>query len=61
MKLIWAVLSSAVIVLSTVYIPALNPVFKTVPLDLKSMLIVFGFVLVVPFVSGIIGIFKTKH
>jgi len=61
MKLIWAVLSSAAIVLSTVFVPAFNPVFKTVPLDLKSMLIVFGFVLVVPFVSGIIGIFKTKH
>ena len=61
MKLIWAVLSSAVIVLSTVFVPAFNPVFKTVPLDLKSMLIVFGFVLAVPFVSGIIGIFKTKH
>ena len=61
MKLVFAVLSSAIIVLSTVYISALNPVFKTVPLDLKSMLIVFGFVLAVPFVSGIIGIFKTKH
>ena len=28
---------------------------------MRQMLIVFGFVLVVPFVSGIIGIFKTKH
>ena len=60
MKLIWAVLSSALIVLSTVYVPQLNVVFKTVPLDLKSVLVVFGFVLVVPFVSGIIGIFKKK-
>ena len=30
MKLVWAVLSSAIIVLSTVYSPALNPIFKTV-------------------------------
>lgn len=59
-KLIFAVLSSAVIVLSTVYIPALNPIFKTVPLDLKSVLTVLGFSFVVPFILGIIGIFKKK-
>ena len=59
-KLIFAVLSSAIIVLSTVYIPALNPVFKTVPLDLKSVLTVLGFSFVVPFVLGIIGLFKKK-
>ena len=60
MKLIFAVLSSAVIVLSTVYVPALNPIFKTVPLDLKSVLTVLGFSFAVPVVSGIIGIFKKK-
>ena len=59
-KLIFAVLSSAIIVLSTVYVPALNPVFKTVPLDLKSVLTVLGFSFVVPFVLGIIGLFKKK-
>jgi Ca2+-transporting ATPase len=59
-KLIFAVLSSAVIVLSTVYIPALNPIFKTVPLDLKSVSTVLGFSFVVPFILGIIGIFKKK-
>lgn len=60
MKLIFAVLSSAAIVLSTVYVPALNPIFKTVPLDLKSVLTVLGFSFAVPVVSGIIGIFKKK-
>ena len=58
MKLIWAVLSSAVIVLNTVYIPALSVIFKTVPLDAKSMLAVLGFTIVVPLISGIIGIFR---
>ncbi|MBQ3501598.1 MAG: cation transporting ATPase C-terminal domain-containing protein, partial [Oscillospiraceae bacterium] len=60
MKLVWAVLSSAIIVLSTVYIPALNPIFKTVPLDLKSVLMTLGFCFVVPVVSGIFGFFKTR-
>ena len=58
MKLIWAVFSSAIIVLSTVFIPAFNPVFKTVPLDLKSVLTVLGFSFIVPVVSGFIGLFK---
>ena len=60
MKLVWAVLSSAIIVLSTVYIPALNPIFKTVPLDLKSVLMTLGFCFVVPVVSGIFGFFKIR-
>ena len=59
-KLVFAVISSAIIVLSTVYITALNPIFKTVPLDLKSMLIVLGFSFAVPFFAGIIGLFKKK-
>ena len=57
-KLIFAVLSSAAIVLSTVYIPALCPIFKTVPLDLKSFLTVLAFSFAVPLAFGIIGIFK---
>ncbi|MBR3611015.1 MAG: cation-translocating P-type ATPase [Oscillospiraceae bacterium] len=61
MKLFWAVISSAAIVLSTVYIPALATVFKTVPLDGKSMLTVLGFSAVVPVISGIIGIFRRKR
>lgn len=60
MKLFWAVVSSAVIVLSTVYVPALNPIFKTVPLDFKSVLIVLCFTLAVPLLSGIIGLFGRK-
>ena len=60
MKLIWAVFSSALIVLSTVYIPALNPIFKTVPLDSKSVLAVLGFSFAVPIISGIISFFKKK-
>ena len=60
MKLVWAVLSSAIIVLSTVYIPALNPIFKTVPLDIKSVFAVLVFSFLVPLVFGIIGILKKK-
>ena len=56
--LCWAVVFSAAAVLSTVYVPILNPVFKTVPLDLKSMLAVLGYSFAVPIISGIIGIFK---
>ena len=59
-KLIWAVFSSALIVLSTVYIPALNPIFKTVPLDLKSILTVLGFSFVVPILWGIFALFRKK-
>ncbi|MBR6657271.1 MAG: cation-translocating P-type ATPase [Oscillospiraceae bacterium] len=59
-KLIFAVLSSAIIVLSTVYVPALEPVFKTVPLDLKSVLAVLGFSFAVPAALGIFGLFKRK-
>ena len=57
MKLVWAVLSSAAIVLSTAYIPLLNPIFKTVPLDSKSVLIMLGFCFAVPLACGIFGIF----
>ena len=60
MKLVWAVISSAAIVLSTVYIPALNTVFKTVPLDIKSVLTVLGFIFCVPVFSGILQFFRRK-
>ncbi len=60
MKLIWAVISSAAIVLSTVYIPAMNLVFKTVPLDLKSVLTVLGFSFAVPVLYGVVKTFKKK-
>ncbi len=59
-KLIWAVLSSAAIVLSTVYVPALNPVFKTVPLGQSSVFAVLVFSLIVPAFLGIFGLFKRK-
>lgn len=59
-KLIFAVLSSAIIVLSTVYIPALNPIFKTVPLDSTCLLITSGFIFFVPLISGIITSFKNR-
>lgn len=61
MKLVWAVVSSAAIVLSTVYIPALNPIFKTVPLDAVSMLTVIGFTLAAPVISEIFGFFRKKE
>ena len=60
MKLIFAVLSSAAIVLSTVYIPSLGTIFKTVPLDAKSMLAVLGFTLLVPAVTAVFSLFKKK-
>ena len=60
MKLVFAVLLSAIIVLSTVYVPALASIFNTAALDLKSMLVVLGFTFAVPFVFGIIGLFKKR-
>ena len=53
-KLIFAVLSSAAIVLSTVYIPALRPVFKTVALGGGEMLTVLCATAAVPLISSII-------
>ena len=53
-KLIFAALSSAAIVLSTVYIPALQPVFKTVSLGGGELLVVLTATLAVPLVSAII-------
>lgn len=53
-KLILAALSSAAIVLSTVYIPALQPVFKTVALGGGELLVVLTATLAVPLVSAII-------
>lgn len=53
-KLILAALSSAAIVLSTVYIPALQPVFKTVTLGGGELLVVLTATLAVPLVSAII-------
>ena len=47
-------LSSAAIVLSTVYIPALQPVFKTVALGGGELLVVLTATLAVPLVSAII-------
>ena len=60
MKLVFAVLLSAIIVLSTVYVPALASIFNTAALDLKSMLVVLGFTFAVPFIFGIIGLFKKR-
>ena len=53
-KLILAALSSAAIVLSTVYIPALQPVFKTVTLGGGELLVVLTATLAVPLVSAVI-------
>ena len=50
----FAALSSAAIVLSTVYIPALQPVFKTVSLGGGELLVVLTATLAVPLVSAII-------
>lgn len=61
LKLVFAVISSAAIVLSTVYIPTLNPIFKTVPLDKNSMLTVLIFTFAVPLISGIISLFRKKR
>ena len=58
--LIWAVVSSAAIVLSTVYVPSLCPIFKTVPLDMNSMLAVLGFSFAVPLISALFALFKKK-
>lgn len=57
-KLVFAVLSSAAIVLSTVYIPALQPVFKTVALGGGEMLAVLCATLAVPLISALIMLFR---
>ena len=57
-KLVFAVLSSAAIVLSTVYIPALQPVFKTVALGGGEMLTVLCATLAVPLISALIMLFR---
>ena len=57
-KLIFAVISSAAIVLSTVYIPALQPIFKTVALGGGEMLAVLCATLAVPLVSSVIMLLR---
>lgn len=57
-KLVLAVLSSAVIVLSTVYLPTLQPIFKTTALSTGEMLIILGATVSVPLVSSIIMLIR---
>lgn len=57
-KLIFAAISSAAIVLSTVYIPYLQPIFKTVSLSGSEMLAVLCSTLSVPLVSSVIMLLR---
>lgn len=57
-KLIFAVISSAAIVLSTVYLPGFQPVFKTITLGTGEMLIILAATLSVPLISSVIMLIR---
>lgn len=42
MYLVWAVLSSLVLMLLVIYIPSLQPIFHTVPIQLKDWMLIIG-------------------
>ncbi len=60
LKLVFAVILMVALVLSTVYIPTLGAIFKTAPLSTSEVLTVLGFSFAVPFLWGIISLFKRK-
>jgi P-type Ca2+ transporter type 2C len=43
MYLVWAVLSSLVLMLLVIYLPSLQPIFHTVPIEWKDWLLILGF------------------
>ena len=55
MPLVLAVLSSIVMILGVVYVPALQAIFETVALGLNEWFLVIGFSLIVPVLSSMIG------
>ncbi len=59
--LILAVLTSLVMILGVVYIPALQGIFETVPLRLNEWFLVLGFTLMGPALASLIGINKKKY
>ncbi|MFP3340372.1 cation-translocating P-type ATPase C-terminal domain-containing protein, partial [Micrococcus sp. SIMBA_131] len=42
MYLVWAVLSSLILMLIVIYVPSLQPIFHTVPIVLKDWLLIIG-------------------
>jgi P-type Ca2+ transporter type 2C len=42
MYLVWAVLSSLVLMLLVIYLPSLQPIFHTVPIDMNEWLLILG-------------------
>lgn len=59
--LIYAVLSSILMLLGVLYLPFITPIFSTVPLALQDWMISGGISLLVPIISGIIAEIKNKR
>ncbi len=59
-SLVYAVLSSVLMLLSVIYLPFMMPIFDTMPLKLNDWLIAGGISLLVPIVSSIIRDIKNK-
>lgn len=60
MKLIFAVLISAVVLWAAIYVPFLSVIFKTVPLGWEHLSIMLGYVVIAPAVSSLLLFFKNR-
>lgn len=60
-KLILAVFASALVIAAAIYLPALQLVFSTLPLNQEQLLVSAGFSAAVPFFCSIIGLFRKKR
>lgn len=61
MPLVFAVICSVIMVLSVVYIPMLQVVFKTVALGMSEWFIIISFSLIVPVLSSMIGTTRSSR
>ncbi|WP_241254613.1 calcium-translocating P-type ATPase, SERCA-type [Brevibacillus sp. SYP-B805] len=61
MYLVWSVLSSLLLLLCVIYIPQLQPIFKTTPLAFRDWALVFVAGGVPTFVAGIGGALRSKR
>ncbi|MBM7586775.1 Ca2+-transporting ATPase [Bacillus pakistanensis] len=52
MYLVWAVLSSLVLMLLVIYLPSLQPIFHTVPIDMNEWLLIIGLSALPTFLLG---------
>jgi Ca2+-transporting ATPase len=61
MYLVWSVLSSLLLLLCVIYIPQLQPIFKTTALTLRDWALVFVAGGIPTFVAGIGGVLRSKR